>query len=173
MINIQRGGLRKAMYCFFVIAFVIGETGCGAVKGKFVRKRRPSSMDDEVIPVLMPVDYPEAVETRAGTYQQHFNLFKVWYQDLMVGLEDRASDKQILYGLAQLRLHLEAMTVIVTGEASEKAMAVRQELDAIEALYGQAKAFRHDAAVRRRLERLGDMVWAGLKPGDVSGSLIE
>lgn len=106
------------LLCALVI-LVSGLSGCEPLRKKFTRKKKETKQQ-EFIPVLQPVDYPDQYESPAEEYQYHYSLAKVWHKDVMTALDEDASDKRLMYILAQMIVHMEAMQQLLTGAMEEE-----------------------------------------------------
>src|SRR3989338_8775878 len=96
-------------------------SGCEPLRKKFTRqKKKDQSQSSQFIPVLDPLDYPDKVQTPEEKYRHSFSLWQVWHKELMMRLEEQASDKKINYTFNQVMVQLTEMEKLLTGEKQEK-----------------------------------------------------
>ena len=158
-----------------VCALICGITlsGCSpAMRKKFVREKEKTE-DESFVPVLDPVDYPNTLETVKTRYEYFYALLKVWQKDALTVLEDGPSDKQMTYILMQIRLELEELQKILTGESGQKAQNGLERVDHILAYYDKPEAFRSRDIIRRDIKNLGDAVIKPLEFESVKKDLRE
>ncbi len=153
-----------------MVSIVFG--GCASVHRKFTRKKK-NVQDDEVIPVLNPIDYPPPVFTSMDRYQQFYDLFKIWHKDIITVLDDGPSDKQILYKFSQMAVQLEGMKGLLQGAALDRLNAALDEYGKVVGIYEKSAAFRSEMEIKSRVKNLGEIVVDDLKPDLVKKDLID
>jgi len=146
--------------------------GCASVHRKFTRKKK-NVQDDEVVPVLNPIDYPPPVFTSMDRYLQFYDLFKIWQKDILTTLDDRPSDKQILYKFSQMAVQLEGMKGLLQGEALDRLNVALEEYGKIVEIYEKSAAFRSEMEIKRRVKNLETIVVEDLKPDLIKKDLID
>ncbi|HSA31996.1 MAG TPA: hypothetical protein P5160_09410 [Candidatus Omnitrophota bacterium] len=157
---------------FVIIVLCLSLEGCSSLGKKFIRKKKDIT-EEEVIPVLNPVDYPAPQWTSKDRYQQFYEMFKIWQKDALVALDDRPSDKQIRYKFSQMAVQLEGMKGLLQGKSLEILNEVVLDHQAITAIYEEPAAFRSTITTKNRVKKLGDRVISELDPELVKEDLID
>ncbi len=155
-----------------IVVLCLSLEGCSSLGKKFIRKKKDTAQED-VIPVLNPVDYPAPQWTSKDRYQQFYEMFKIWQKDALVTLDDRPSDKQIRYKFSQMAVQLEGMRGLLKGKSLELVNDVFLDYQAITAVYEEPAAFRSAVTIKSRVNRLGDRVVSELDPDLVKEDLID
>ena len=157
--------MRKTQGDFLTVVvsavFVLGlmASGCSPeMRKKFIRERKSGTGQNTVMPVLEPVEYPDALETAKMRYDYFFALLKVWQKDALMLIDDGASDRQIRYALGQIKLQLQELEKLFDDESRTTAQEGIQKVDDILAQYDQPASLRNAGMVRRDVERLRETV---------------
>ena len=143
------------------------------MRKKFIRKKAKTDEEDSFIPVLDPVDYPNTLETVKSRYEYFYALLKVWQKDALTVLDDEPTDKRMTYILVQLRLQLEELQKILTGNSAQTVADGLRHVDHILAYYEQPESFRNRDVIRRDIQRLSDTVIKPLQFETVKDDLRE
>jgi hypothetical protein len=85
----MRRSLKKAIPVFLVLCMCISMSGCETLKKKFIKKQPPK----KVTPVMYPQDY-KGVYTNDVLYNNHFNYWRTWTEDLVDCLKTEGSRKR-------------------------------------------------------------------------------
>ncbi len=171
MTNKNSAKWKAAFGVVLVIMFCMSLEGCTSVRRKFVRKKK-NVQEEEVIPVLNPIDYPPPVLTSMDRYQQFYDMFRIWQKDILMTLDERPSDKQILYKLSQMAVQMEGMKGLIKGEALNYLKTAISEYEGILAAYEKPAAFRSAVVIKGRVKKVGDMVLRNLKSDLIKKDLI-
>ncbi|HSV43714.1 MAG TPA: hypothetical protein VLJ10_04085 [Candidatus Bathyarchaeia archaeon] len=166
---------RYQMVSVVIVVFCLAAVtllGCSpAMRKKFVREKKKAHVDDAVIPVLEPEDYPNELETSKTRYDYFYALLKVWHKDALTVLEDNPSDKQMVYVFNQMVLQLEELSKLFTGTTAEKVAAGLTEVRGLMTEYEKPVQFRNQDVIRKKIQRLRERVIEPLSEESVKDDL--
>jgi len=146
--------------------------GCSpAMRKKFVREKKKADVEDTVIPVLEPEEYPNELETSKTRYEYFYALFKVWHKDALTVLDDNPSDKQMVYIFNQMALQLEELSKLFTGTTAEKVAAGLTEVRGLLAEYEKPIQLRNQDIIRKKIQRLRESVIEPLSEESIKDDL--
>jgi len=122
--------------CFLLISAIFID-GCEPLRKKFTRKKKKASVEDETVPLLEPIDYPQKVYSPAETYKHHYSLWQVWNNELQNIVLESAYRKRKIYLVDQIIAHLEVMRNLILEEKQislisslERLRKVKSDLEA-------------------------------------------
>ncbi len=86
-------------------------SSCESLQKKFTRKKKKGQEENvDFNPVLEPQDYPAPEYNAVELYKEHYGLIRVWYSDLVSGVNDRQdTDNKVRYAIKQVNVHIDAM----------------------------------------------------------------
>jgi len=97
----------SAIILSLIVLFAIG--GCTPLKKKFTRENKKDPKDKGFIPVLDPIQYPQASVSPEKQYKLHYSLWRVWHTDLMDQFRRDGKDKKQEYLINQMIVELTEM----------------------------------------------------------------
>ena len=146
------------------VTFLLTSSGCEPFRKKFTRqKKKDESPTSQFVPVLDPVDYPDKVESPPELYRHHFSLWQVWDRELIMRIEEHASNKKINDTVDQSLTQLTEMQKLLTGEKQKKLSEYVAQLNALKKDLEQPAAVRNDNSIQRKIERIGKNVREGFR----------
>ena len=165
--------IQKIVVTLLLVLFVLSANGCEPLRKKFTRQKKKDESQSQVIPILDPIDYPDAVESPEASYRQYFSLWQVWDKELAMRIGEHASDKKISVTFNQFLVQLMAMEKLLTGEKQQKLNQYITQLSALQKDLGQPAAIRNDGIIQSKIERIGKNVREGFRLKNVQGSLVK
>ena len=144
-------------------AFVLSLTGCEPLKKKFTRKKKEDK-SNEIIPVLQPVEYPAKTHSAKENYEQHYSLWKVWYQDTLASIDRRDSEKKQKYALTQAIAQLTEMKNWIVEEKQKKLSLIIEEFNKILQEWDKLGNLRNTFFIKKGLERNGKTIRLNFSP---------
>ncbi|HPB68533.1 MAG TPA: hypothetical protein PLT76_04485 [Candidatus Omnitrophota bacterium] len=137
--------------------------GCEPVRRKFIRKKRTANMETAVQPVFEPEDYPADRVPPADQYQDHYNRVLAWNQEVLTGIEEKASDKRIVFSLNACLKELEGMDGLLPESARGELRQIKGEMEKVRDEFSVPAAYRPYQNYARKLMRLDRRVRQTLK----------
>ena len=143
----------------------LASSGCAPLRKKFTRaKKKDQKTDPRFIPVLDPLDYPEAVYSAEESYRHHYSLWKVWDKDFLQVLERDGSKKRQKYLLAQSIEQLDEMHNILNDDKKVELMVLIDVLRAVHQSYDKSSPMRSKFSTRSKVQRNAKMIRNGFSP---------
>ena len=143
----------KMFLAFLVLGFfVTSSLGCETLRKKFTRQKKKGEEASQIIPVLDPIDYPPAVHTTDELFRHYHSLWRVWYKDFMIALDESAEDKRQKYLLAQLIGQVEEMKKLVIEEKQLGLNKLSDSLNQVQNEYEKPSVMRSRFSIKRVLE---------------------
>ena len=140
-------------------------SGCAPLRKKFTRqKKADKENNNQFIPVLDPIDYPEQRVSAEETYKYHYSLWKVWNKDLLQTVERDGSDKRQKYLANQSLEQLEAMHELLNDESKTQFAPLVSDLKNVLVELDKPEAMRSKFGVRTKIERYAKKVRAQFTP---------
>ena len=164
---------QKAIIKLLLVLFVMTVSGCEPLRKKFTRHKKKDESQSQVIPVLDPIDYPNAVESPEASYRQYFSLWQVWDKELVMRIGEHASDKKISFTFNQLLLQLTEMEKLLSGEKRQKLKEYIMQLSALQKDLDEPAGVRNDNLIQRKIERIGKNLREGFRIKDVQESIVK
>lgn len=137
-----------ALVVFFVS--ISSFTGCEPLRKKFMRQKK-STISQEALPVLEPIDYPQRVEAPENILRQQYGLWKVWFQEAMNSLQDKSTDKRIRFNLAQLSTQVERLQSLFSGDSVKMLKGYQGRLEKVKIKMDQPEGLRNTDSIRAEL----------------------
>jgi len=156
-----------------VFGLSVLSSGCEPLRKKFTRQKKKDKEGQEFVPVLDPVDYPDAVFSAPKAYQHHLNMWKVWYKDLSTALSENAGEKRLVYLVDQLLVQLGEMQNVLTGEKKSALGEVHAKVQAVRDDLTQPAAMRSNTEINRRMKLLDKQVRNDFDFSDVENDLVK
>ncbi|HOY09896.1 MAG TPA: hypothetical protein PLB05_07460 [Candidatus Omnitrophota bacterium] len=125
-----------------LLAVQILLSGCEPVRKKFIRKKRSADVETAVQPVFEPEEYPAAELSPEDKYQGHFNRVLVWTKEAITNMEDKASDKRIVFSLKACLKELEGMEALLPESSRGELRQINAEMGQIRDAFSQPAAYR-------------------------------
>jgi len=152
----------KKFFAWMLIATMVATlSGCATVKKKFKRRKKQE--------ITRPVVYTEKEfikpYSNAYYYASHFNMWKVWQEELLKFLDGTAKKRK--RAAAEVKNHLADMKSYLV---EEKAVGLQSEIDKIERAIRQLKAAApgsNVSRIRSALERGLRRIRATYEPRDM------
>ncbi|MFA5088464.1 MAG: hypothetical protein WC552_05455 [Candidatus Omnitrophota bacterium] len=139
----------------FLLIIITVFSGCEPLRKKFTRAKKKTSQEKTgFLPVLEPVDYPEKKETAESRYKYHYQLCRVWLQDFLTSLDEKASQKKVRYALRQIIKQLEEMGNLLTAEKQEAITKYRESFTVVETEVSKPPAMQDVLGMKRKVIRL-------------------
>lgn len=156
------------------VLLVFSTSGCEPLRKKFTRqKKKDASQSSQFIPVLDPIDYPDKVESPEESYRHYFSLWQVWDKELVMRIQEHASDKKINFTFNQFLVQLTEMEKLLSGEKRQKLNEYIAQLSGLQKDLGQPAGVRNDSVIQRKIERIGKNLREGFRFKDVQESLVK
>lgn len=108
-------GLKNIALILFIGIVAANLSGCETLKKKFIRKKSSK----KVSPVLVPQDY-RGIYPNDVLYNNHFNYWRAWTEDLINCLDTKASNKRERLAAARAVEDLQRMQDLLTGNKKEE-----------------------------------------------------
>jgi hypothetical protein len=160
----------KLLLVFFVATLT---SGCEPLRKKFVRQKKKDGESAEFIPVLDPVDYPNKVESTAEAYRRFYSLWQVWDKELVMRVEEQASDKKIGFTFNQVLVQMNEMEKLLTGEKQKKLGTYIDQFGLLQKDLQQPVEFRNNGLIKQKLERIDENFREEFRFKQVEGSLVQ
>lgn len=161
----------KATVGLLVITILLTAGGCESLRKKFVRQKKKDQTKKEFIPVLDPIDYPAKVQSPEEAYRHYFSLWQVWDKELVMRIEEGASDKKISFTFNQLMIQLTELENLLTGEKKTQMNQFITQLNDIGQQLAQPAGIRNDGGIQMKVQRIGSKLREGFRSNDVEPSL--
>lgn len=151
MSNLDR---RANRFFVFIILyfFLVTSGGCEPLRKKFVRQNKKDKVQQDINPILDPLDYPEPVHSPEGDYKQHYAFWRLWYKDLVDAVMENENDKRQIYLLNEVLSQLEEMRKLITDEKKNQLVKYIEEINKIKQEFDAPGAMRSSLSIKRRLE---------------------
>ncbi len=146
-------------------------TGCEPLRKKFVRKKKDGDETTQVTAILDPQDYPEKIKAAGEIYKEHYGLWKIWQNDLLLSVEDDRGDRRVLSTINQMQEQLRAMGNLLTENKRQALDSQFNELRFIENKFQNSSAFRNKDELTSRIRLLGRTMRDNFSPEKVKDSL--
>lgn len=165
----KKYGLRRiilsgSFICCLCVLF-LASSGCVPLRKKFTRaKKKNQKTDPRFIPVLDPVDYPEAIYSAEEKYKHHYSLWKIWDKDFLQVLERNGSDKRQKYLLAQSIEQLGEMQSLLNDDKKVELMALIDVLRDVHQSYDKSSPIRSKFSTRSKIQRNAKKIRNGFSP---------
>lgn len=129
-------------------------SGCEPLRKKFIRQKKKSEDINQVMPVLVPEEYPAPVQTRQEQYRYHYSLWGVWTKEFLTVIEEPGRDKRLRYVLEQMMIQLGQMKQL--ADEDKKALFGPYESALLEAKkqFLQPSAFRNPFVMKSKIVKL-------------------
>src|SRR3989338_3029470 len=119
--NRQKRLFYVSIVSVFLLLAVMTTSGCEPLRKKFTRqKKKDQGGSSKFIPVLDPIDYPDKVVTPQESYRHYFSLWQAWDKELVMRIEEHASNKKIDFTVHQALAQLTEMEKLLTGEKQKQ-----------------------------------------------------
>jgi len=150
----RRSALPKVILCILVMT--VSLSGCEPLRKKFIRKKKKDNKQaTDFVPVLEPIDYPEHRPTAESKYKHHYQLWRVWQNDLITALEENQPKKRLKYIVSQIIGQLEEMNKLISEEKQKLLIIHIQSYKQVEELVNMPDAMRHYLTIERKSHRIG------------------
>lgn len=161
--------------CVMVLALCLTSSSCETLRKKFTRqKKKGQSENSDFIPVLEPQEYPAPQYNAEGVYQDHYALIKVWFKDLMSGVNEREdSDNKVRYALKQINEHLDAMLKLLDPSKHVKIEKARALLQSYSKALEQHRAARNRSGLQSDLRQFDRVLRRDLRVEVIKKDLIK
>ncbi|MDD5424547.1 MAG: hypothetical protein PHR74_04640 [Candidatus Omnitrophica bacterium] len=110
----MRRSLKKAVPVLLLVCMCMSMTGCETLKKKFVKKHPQK----KVTPVMYPQDY-KGVYTNDVLYNNHFNYWRTWTEDLIDCLKTKGSSKREVLAATRAVEDLQRMQDLLNSPKKE------------------------------------------------------
>ena len=158
----------------FLVMFFITMAGCEPLRKKFTRqKKKDQNEGTKFIPVLDPIEYPAKVESPAEAYKHYFSLWQVWDKELIMRVEEHASNKKINFTVNQLLTQLTEMEKFLTGEKQQQLSQLIAQINQVQRDLAQPVGIRSDGVIVKKIQRVGSKLREDFRFRDVEASLIK
>jgi hypothetical protein len=157
--------------CFTLAAFFL--TGCQPLRKKFVRQKKKDKEED-IIPVLNPIDYEPSRVSPKERYEYHYSLWRVWYKEfhLEMTTDKRTSDKRQRYLLQEMITQIEEMRKWIVEEKQRELSVFLESLYKAQEDMQTTALTRNNRAVKRQVDRAEKGIRINFKPRLVEEFLI-
>jgi len=160
----------KILICCLLVSTIFLD-GCEPLRKKFTRKKKKTSVGDETVPILEPIDYPQKVYSPAETYKHHYSLWQVWNNELQSLVLENTYRKRKIYLVDQIIANLEVMKNLIV---EEKQTALISSLERLRKVKSDLEAFvptRNLSALKRELALIDKDIRNGYKFSSVENAL--
>lgn len=162
--GLHRVILNVSFICCLCVLF-LASSGCVPLRKKFTRqKKRDHKTDPRFIPVLDPLDYPEAVYSAEESYRQHYSLWRVWDKDFLQVLERDGSEKRQKYLLVQSIEQLDEMRSLLNEDKKVELMVLINALKDVHKSYDRSSSMRSKFSTRSKIQRNAKLIRNGFSP---------
>ena len=144
---------------------VVFSSGCEPLRKKFKRKSKEDKKR-EFIPVLDPIDYPISSISAEERYRYHYSLWRVWYKEYIISIDERQTDKRQKYFLTQLIMQLAEMRNWIGAEKEKGLEEMLEDARWVEGAYDQPAVMRNTYAMKKKMERVDRRVRNEYSPND-------
>jgi len=175
MVKLFRGKVFRRSFSGFVLVIFICSlvtSGCEPLRKKFTRKKKEEKKE-EFIPVLEPQEYPAPAFNPEAEYKHRYNLWKLWYDDFMVGLDEKGSNKRQSYILGQLIVQLEAMEQLLTGDRQAQLHQYKDTLREIGQLLVLPAALRNTGLIKRKISTIDTKIHDQFSPRQIQDTFAQ
>ena len=156
--------------CFLFMTAIFLE-GCEPLRKKFTRKKKKASIEDETVPILEPIDYPQKVYSPAETYKHHYSLWQVWNNELQSIILDNTNRKRKIYFVDQIIVNLEVMKNLIAEEKQTSLISSLERLRQVKSDLEAPVPTRNLSALKRELAVIDKDIRNGYKFSSVENAL--
>ena len=174
MANLYRVKVFRRSSCWLVIfpfVFSFLATGCEPLRKKFTRKKKEEKKETEFVPVLEPQEYPTPVFNPQTEYSRRYNLWKVWYDDFMAGLDENGTNKRQAYIVGQLMAQLEEMEKLLKGQPQGQIHQYKDTLNEVNKLLSLPVPLRNISLIKTKISVINSKIQNNLRPQQIKDSL--
>lgn len=144
-------------------------SGCANVREKFVRKKKKEKQD-AFVPVLTPEAYTNASNDPLKAYQQHYTLWRTWYNEINVAFDYDESQKRKLHLMREAAKQLQAMAALLPESERQGMDDLIWRMNDLIAYVDRPSVMWERLVVERKLRLIEKDVRNQFKP-DVVGNL--
>ncbi len=145
-------------------AVLFSSAGCTPLRKKFTRQKKKDAIDDSIVPVLEPVEYPVKQHGAKEDYAQHYSLFRVWFSDFDTNRNSTSNEKKLTFDLDSALNELDEMEKILKSPAKEELAKVKVQVEFIRKEYDKSKAFRNQARIDSDIRTIDRTMRKNFKP---------
>ena len=156
-----------------VLAVLFSATGCEPLRKKFVRKSKEAQTGKELIPVMVPEEYPAAVQSSAAVYRQNYSLVLVWIQEMTIAVQEQKTDKKVQSCFNKVKAQLDMLRSLLVAGSQEKVDPGLALLKELEPTVDEQASLRNNMLIIKRLRELDRMVRRNLRPAVVSSQIVK
>jgi hypothetical protein len=164
--------MRERMSAFLIFglcaAVLFSSAGCEPLRKKFTRQKKKSAVDDSVIPVLEPVEYPVKQHGAKEEYAQHYSLFRVWFSDFDTNRNNTSNEKKLIFNLDSALKELGEMEMVLKSPAKEELAKIKAQVEFIRKEYDKPKAFRNQARIDSEVRSIDRAMRKSFKPDTIT-----
>ncbi len=139
-------------------------SGCEPLKRKFIRKKRKEPLEATVEPIFDPETYPEKVKDTEQLYRSYYDLCLIWNKEVIANLEERMSDKKVLFSLNKLLKEMRKMESLVRGEPGKTIKDYQESLEKMIQEFSSPVAFRNYRGYIKKLMSMDRKIRKELNP---------
>ncbi len=145
-------------------------TACEPLRKKFRRKKKEEKQDTQFVPVLAPEEYATPEFDPLGEYRHRYNLWNLWYDDFMTGLEEDGSNKRQQYLLGQMAVQLEEMGKLLPGDLQAQLEDHRKNLQDLQSYV--SSPMRNTIIIKNKINAVNAQVRGKFSPDEVKDKLL-
>ena len=128
-------------------------SSCEPLRKKFTRKKKKEKeAQEEILPILEPIEYPVAEFSPEREYKHRYSLFKIWMKDLSTDLYERGNIKKQLYDTDQLIEQVNKMQELVVEEKKKEFSSIEGTVKAIKTELQTPQPLRNDYKIKKNLD---------------------
>ncbi|MBF0385710.1 MAG: hypothetical protein HQL27_07535 [Candidatus Omnitrophica bacterium] len=162
--DLSNRGIQRQIIIFTAVSFLcLTIQGCEPLRKKFVRQKK-KDQGSEVVPVLEPITYPPRTESSKEMYAYHYSLWKVWYKELLVAIEESENSKRELSFLEQLQKQLEGMKRNLSDDKEGLIKEIEDNLNDAKDELNKTKTLRNIYLTKRMLDRADKNIRRNFNP---------
>jgi len=165
--------VKKCLAGCLCLAVLVSAAGCEPLRKKFTRQKKKDQINNEIIPVLEPIEYPAKQHGAKEDYAQHYSLFRVWFSDFDTSRREVANEKKIIYDLDAALKELDEMAKLLKSPSKDELGKIKQQVQFIRDEYEKPKAFRNDGKINSEMRSVDMIMRKQFKPGLLSANFSE
>lgn len=153
----------KLLLCLLLTVACVS-TGCEPLRKKFTRKKKESTKTDQFVPVLEPEEYAAPKVDPLAQYAHRYNLWNLWYDDFMTGLEESGSNKRQRYLIGQMIVQCEEMAKFLQGEPLAQMQDAVLKLQGVQQVLESPVPMRNTVIVKNKVNAVNAQIREKLRP---------
>lgn len=163
--------LLKIMTVLLLGVFLTSATGCEALRKKFTRKKKKTSVNEGPLPILEPIDYGRSEFAGVDAYKKAYSLWKVWTKEFYFVMNRETNDKNLRYLLSQMITQLTKMKDVLVEDKAQELGLIIDEYNEILETYNQPAAMRRLSVLKNQYRQIEKAVRHEFNPDEIGDYL--